>query len=283
MALCPANIQRRSSNGFFLLHEAAFGNAPLAVATILCAAFPHALYDRKPGQTPHEMKRYHHAKLGLQPRHYYHDWSTPEEMLQDAMDIRQQDGWLQSLASIQLTQTPDLSAKLLRADWDEDAASLGMPLTIRRHLFTFCTFCLEDSHETGLHSIPENCSITPQKSRIRSRRRWRPHTPMQPLDLEPVKIDNVAFTREEVAKNEGRHAGMHRSRNYRCDLARFIDVRDGQGKSHHLVLHAVRQLPKGLSNNKIDPKWPSKAPWRRERAKDRCSKMFEWRFHWHLM
>jgi len=50
--LFPAALKQRSKGGFLPLHEAAWGNAHAAIGTVLAAAWPEALEDVGPRQTP---------------------------------------------------------------------------------------------------------------------------------------------------------------------------------------------------------------------------------------
>jgi len=92
LALAPAEARVLSSGtGFLPLHEAAWGNAATAVAILLCAAYPDAIYARaRPGgETPHQVGKTMHRNFA---------WPSPEGLLQAVEVPHAEGGGLDSTA-----------------------------------------------------------------------------------------------------------------------------------------------------------------------------------------
>jgi hypothetical protein len=270
LILCPSDIRKRSTNGFLPLHDAGWGCAPSEIATLLCSAFPGALDDKVNHETPHQVCRYH-ACL----KRSCFTWRPSERMLEDAMDLRSDVHWLQTIASLRLSQFPELHTMSI----EQMKHRFGVPQSIAQLVASFFQIkpgCLP--YRFKLASIPEDLTVgllavqrrSNQGVYISRKQPPRGRTLRGVPEVSP--IDEVDHVREVRAKNEGHYAGVRRVRRGRCPFKQSLCVRDGSGRMHHIELHCVRTMPKHLRRLAKQAKWPSKAGVRRDRARERDDK-----------
>jgi hypothetical protein len=280
LASSPSDISRRSTSKFLPLHDAGWGGASSEVATVLCAALPTALFDVVQGQTPHQLGHYHSV---LKKQRFA--WTTPEVMMQDALELRNVKDWLQKLISIRwsnISQVASMCEGQIMNCFD-------VPFPIAKLVASFFKRKPRYSpYATCLASIPEHIgSNLVHPSRHNPPRRLHPprgRALRARLPCLPIDEDEVSHLQELVSKSQGRCAGIERSRGRRCSFKKSMKIMDGQGSVHFILLHSVRTLPKEFRKVR-QPKWPSKARVRRERDSDRQGKMhensvFTDEFHW---
>lgn len=279
LTLCPSLVKTRSKNGFLPLHDAAWGNAPPAIGTLLCAAFPAAVHEVAQGETPHQVGEYHHKKFSVQAFSRYRvntqvdfSWSTPENMLYESREMLAEPNWLQSLTQalaqlrrVSLSELASVSA----LSWHRHFA---MPYACARILEGYFKFNLEPARilHTQLPSIPEHKPRRRRKCAMIQRKRASTVVPSKPLELcESYPVDHL---REACPKNYRRSAGMNCTRNTRCSFTELMTVADGAGVVYHLKLQTSRTMPRDLQRPAGTTKWPSKIGRQRVRAWERLLK-----------
>jgi len=306
---CPSIAHKRGPHKFLPLHDAAWGNAHPAVALLLCAAHPAALYDVAQHETPHQVGHYHHFRSFA--------WPNPEKMLQDAMELRKCNlgnlSWLESLATLRLPlvdcgfmqnlQIKDVLGWLTQyqAQWSPEGAQVLGPIAslVQSFVSDRPLVSLEarradtDGLRVSLSKKGSNAIVPgPEAHRIKQifqqapRRRRCVGRPSRTLasDDDEVILDNgddgVQYVRELASKQEGRFAGLKRGRHSRCDFQENMEIVDTTGTKHHLSLHRARTLLEEIQRH-TSAKWPSKAHLHRQRAWDRdlkaaqCSPEFD--------
>lgn len=145
---------------FLPLHEAAWGNAPTAVAVVLCAAYPSAVYARaKDRSTPHDVGRYYHRNFA---------WPAVDKLLEMAENLRAQCKLVRSLQAVRHSATVHQFGLLQLGFLEQDvAACLGLPMSIAARVAdlvdaavpTFIRNALAAFHSNeAYHSNNENLS-----------------------------------------------------------------------------------------------------------------------------
>jgi hypothetical protein len=275
LILSPADAQKRSKSKFLPLHEAAWGNAPAAIAVLLSAAHPSAVDDKAPGQTPHEVGHYHHTTMKTRCRF---SWPLPEQLHHMALELRGETEWLKRLAAGDLLPLAELVIGFMR---EVEASNVHSALPIiaeENGLYTRIIAEEKQQHrQQSRQRIAVKCSKrTCQQHRRQRILRRRPRgdqvvLPVAPLPDRPEEVD---YLRELSAKDTGRFAGLRQARNTHSAFKEMMCVVDGAGATHCLAFHAVRTLPRSLQRRRVAEKWPSKVDLRRQRAWERNEKAF---------
>jgi hypothetical protein len=257
LLLRPSKVKQRATNNFLPLHDAAWGGAPSAIATLLTAAFPGALHDRAQRQSPHEVFWYHHTK---HPR----GWIPADNMLQAALGIRSDGDWLQTLGALHLNSMSEL--RLMSAAAIQSCMNISQSLAD----LLFDLFHAPHTPGAGMPSIPEDCPlsrITRRSGLQYSTRRQRPYQFRFILgSCAKLPSDETEYLREPSIK-----AGMFGVQRRRRPFKEFLSIIDGSGTIHYLSQHEMRRMPKKVRSQK-QQKFPSKTKLCRERAFDRDEK-----------
>lgn len=284
LMLSPADASKRTSMTFLPLHDAAWGNAPAAIATLLCAAYPASLHDVAQGQTPHGVGHYHHfrskqllvSKGQYATQHIPFAWPTPDKMLQDAVELNSQCHWIEDLAKNFSKLRQSTYSKMVQSisavEWQMD---LAVPHSFAILLQDYFNPRPPQAQYVLLPSIPEHTARTQPVSRLaRTRRLSRPQL-KEGLSDDPFTAYLVDHLRELCPKQCTKYAGVSRVRNTRCALTQLMAVADSAGVIHNLKLHIARTMPRDLQRKPAEAKWPSKANFKRERALQRAQKAHE--------
>jgi len=233
--------------GFLPLHEAAWGNASPAVAILLSAAYPGAVFTRsRSGETPHQVG---------QSMHGSQFWPAPQELLESAATYLGQndEGGLDMPAGAKAS-VADVSAAARLAHAGVEARMEPVP-----------------AMPTQAHGLVRTCQVLRPacSDRITARRGV-----LQPsFGVEDDATDGVQHLREARAKECGRWAGARRTRHSRCGFIEVSEVSVGpNGAIHRLRLHVAHAVCEAASKGHAIAKWPSKATLRRERTLDRSLK-----------
>jgi len=270
LLLSPSDVWHRSKNHRFLpLHEAAWGKASSAIATLLCAAYLPALQDSAPGQTPHQVGCYYSS------RHSPFSWPSQDMMHANAEKIQAESEWLQSLAALQLPPGDQIRS----LSWQEFQATYGMCQPLGE--------LLADFFDQPQAAVPLP-SIREQSDGVVHRRRGGRAAPTHGRQRPPrgrvlrcasesESLDEVDCFHEPCAKQGGLCAGAERSRHSRCTFTHLMVVADGAGIVHRLALHAVHG-DVGSKGHKTE-KWPSKKSSRRDRTWEREEKTYNRQIH----
>jgi len=260
----PADVKKRNWLQFLPLHEAAWGNAPAAIGTLLCAEFPYAMQMRAHGHTPLYLGHYHHTTS----RRAF-AWPSQEEMLSVASTLAQETDFLKTIAALQLSS---FSQEILRSmSAVEMQCHLGIQQPIAELIHSFLTppQVRAPKWASTMPSIPERRTFghfgrdlarTPERSPCTDEK-----------TLPELACDDI-FAREACAKNTSHCAGLHRVRNTRCSFRELTVVSDRQGGRFFLSTHSVRAMPKGSRGERQEQRWPSKVKQTQERKKDRALK-----------
>lgn len=259
LLLRPSQVKQRATNTFLPLHDAAWGGAPSAIATLLTAAFPGALHDRAQRQSPHEVFWYHHTK---HPR----GWVPADNMLQAALGIRSNGDWLQTLSALHLNSMSEL--RLMSAAEIQSCLNISQALAdLVVELFRAPSTPL---HGAGMPSIPEDRPRyqNTRRSGLQSpTRRQRPSRGrVIPGSCAKLPSDETEYLREPSIKT-GMYAVKRKQRTFR----ELFSIMDGSGTIHYLSQHEMRRMPKKVRSQK-EQKFPSKTKLCRERAFDRDEK-----------
>jgi len=293
----PAALQRRGKNRFLPLHEAAWGNAPAAIATAICAAWPDALADTGPGQTPHEVGQYYHAKYRRNPLKAF-AWPERKQMLDRAAALGEKPEWLEPLLALRL---PSVSAlQLLSVPKLEKsyalphaAATLVMDLVHRQS-----SGCSGTKWISIPAAIPEESAAAMaratgrrlrlgrrrtsrgnrlpglslfEQARRRARMLARAGAP-QVLSEGQGELDEVEYTQEGLEKQRGRWAGAANTRHRHYASTQASIFVDGNGVLHHVTSRVTRVVIRQAQRSRRTQNWPSRVRERRERAVERSEK-----------
>lgn len=271
LLLCPSKVKQRGSNTFLPLHDAAWGGAPSAIATLLCAAFPGALHDRAQRQSPHEVFWYHHSNSKC-----HCAWHSVDKMLLDALEIPNGyssiDECLQSICSLRLSSVPEMH-KMSAAEI-QSGLNVSLPLAnlffdLLRATSSYAPFMASISEE-----ILEGCVLTKRKRRetwhwCLSRRQRPPRGHIVPRPQPKFATDEIEYLREPSIKAGSK--GVQRRRRAFKELA---NIMDGAGIVHQLSHDCMRRMPKKLRPRNDQQNWPSKKKLHCERAFERNEKSF---------
>merc|ERR1712187_152193 len=199
------------------------------------------------------------------------------KMMEDAMELRSESRWLQTLAA-RLASTSgfqSLSAKELKL-------SLGVPKSFAVLLADY--FNPQPAHTSQwLPSIPECSTLIEarrrrlacptRRQRLPKRRVMQATVDEEDNSVEPCALANVDHLRELCPKDCRHRAGMRRVRNSRCAFTQLMSVVDGAGAVHRLKYHTANTMPRSLQR-RGEVKWPSKAGLKRERLRERFQKTY---------
>jgi len=275
LRLAPADVRKQNSMRFLPLHDAAWGNAPAAIAVMLCAVFPHGVHVRTCGQTPHEVGHYHHTT-----RQGMFSWPERDRMLQLAAALSCESEWLETIASLRLSSLDQEQLRSMSVVDLQVSLSVQQPIAELIACFLAPPRARAPAWACALPSIPESRS----SSRLRRQASFYQaadfHTTSCVYALPELTCDDH-HVREPCSKSSGYYAGLRRARNSRCSFRDLMVIADDMGGRHHMSLHAAHAIPKmakvavkgreRLSKIK-EPKWPSKAGPQRERKRDRAVK-----------
>jgi len=267
----PEALHSRSRNRFLPLHEAAWGQAPAEIATVICAASPEALTDRgglPGGQTPHELGLYY------QRRGNRFSWPEPEQMLQRAGSLQAVGNWLEQLIALRLPSRP--GPQLL---WILEELPYGLATLLQG----FAT--PQQQTLTGLPSILEEVVKTRRPNGMGRTGKSLPgnvflHRCRRPRHLcatagPRLALQEVEYISEDHAKQRGFYAGMSSARHRHYVSSEVSLVTDGKGMLHRLPVRRVRRLQQAAQHSRHEPKWPSDVQWRRDLTWERLNKSFE--------
>eukprot|EP00440_Ansanella_granifera_P015801 gb/GFBE01017161.1/.p1 GENE.gb/GFBE01017161.1/~~gb/GFBE01017161.1/.p1 ORF type:complete len:461 (+),score=57.32 gb/GFBE01017161.1/:1-1383(+) len=241
----PSLAQSKSSESLFLpLHDAAWGRAPFVVAVALLAVHPEALEEKSGrGETPLMLGSYlHHTQFG---------WPNAEMLLSYADAVRHE----------------------FNGDFMfYSAAELAM-----------ATFKYADAGSTGRCRHPmQPCSLQISRLFMRrrclnlNRRRFMGTRSMARADDRKVTESSSAieYLREAQSKNQSRYSGANRVRHSRCTFTELWHLTIGT-RTHCMRSCRTRTVHQAVQRGATQPKWPSKAAWQTQRAKDRWARRCE--------
>jgi len=233
LAIAPAEARVLSSGtGFLPLHEAAWGNAAPAVAILLCASYPDAIYARaRPGgETPHQVGKAMHRSF---------TWPSPEGLLQ-AAGVQHEEGNGLDITALEAVESASSERRVAEHKAEQaPPRSLAQPrqlpsLTCRGNAMTKHRPSLgaEDGCQEGVQHLREACAKA--CGRLAGARKTR-HNRCGFIDKAEVVVGPF-------------------------------------GAVHRLRLHAARAVNESVARGHVVAKWPCKAGPRRARALDRTLK-----------
>jgi len=272
LVLSKAAVQKKSSMKFLPMHDAAWGNAPAGIATVLCAVLPQGVDVSVRSQTPHQVGNYHHTTS----RSMF-SWPARDSMVQAAEALRNcQIQWLETIAALQLSS---LDQEQLRSMSLTDLQiSLRVQPPIAELVCCFLTPPRMSAPQWApvLHSIPESKMPKQRRNNNKLSRSLcmrvysLQHSSSRMPALPQLKCDEH-HVREAGSKESGHYAGLRCARNSRCSFRENMIIADNMGGKYHVSLHASRTMPKAFQRVK-EPKWPSKVSFKKERKGDRTEK-----------
>lgn len=276
LILAPSHVQKQNTMRFLPLHDAAWGNAPAAIATALCAIFPRGVDVCAHGLTPHQLGHYQHTS-----RRGMFSWPAPNNMLQVASALSSEGEWMETIAAL---RPSSLDQDVLKSMSAIDLQSnLGIQPAIAELIACFFAPPRIRTPEWALAmpSIPERRCVRSQarpvaQTRLRTRSgfyRLPCPSPAASTHARPELACDDHHMSEPWSKDSGYHAGLRRARNSRCSFQELMVINDGLGGIHHVSLHAVRGMPK-VSWKVKELKYASKKSLKRERQSDRSEKEY---------
>merc|ERR1711920_561513 len=154
---------------------------------------------------------------------------------------------------------------------------MGPLAALARDFFSTTPICPDEVDTPKNHSelpgIPEHNFGWKRKRHThndcRQLRRQRPPRGRTQLVTPPsasADVDDLDYLREPAAKENGYYAGLRRARSAHCAFKELMLVLDGAGATHYCTLHTVRGMPRPIQRKAREPKWPSQASLRRQRA-----------------
>lgn len=294
--------------GFLALHEAAWGNAPTAVAVLLCAAYPAAVNARaKDGSTPHDVGRYYHRNFG---------WPSAETLLELAQKLRIQLQHARSLSAVRSASftnrfpvvKPDLPNLLPRAIVNCLQVPCGVAARVAMFLATpvleqlsgawysrdEIPYSAENNNDEVPYNADNNCDSPavvlpalkarythlqqPQKNQDGMvtckppTRRQRPPRGrcLRSSDLcKQINPDWVEHIRDFATKERGQLAGFRRARHERCGFKSITEVMVG-AIVYRMSAYTVRAVTEKQTADRAV--WPSKKQLFKDRARERFAK-----------
>lgn len=260
----PAHVKKKNCYQFLPLHDAAWGNAPAAIGTVLCAEFPYAMQMLAHGQTPLHVGHYHHTTS----RRAF-SWPPQEEMLSVASALAQETDFLKTIAALRLSSFNQEILSSMSAVEVQCHLQIQQPIAALIHSFLTPPQVRGPRWASTMPSIPEGRTFgrfgrdpanAPERSACTNEN-----------TLPELACDDL-FPREECAKNTSHYAGVRRVRNTRCSFRELTVVSNGQGGRFFVSTHSVRAMPKGSRGERKERKWPPKVTQTQERKKDRALK-----------
>lgn len=260
----PADIKKKNWLQFLPLHDAAWGNAPAAIGTVLCAEFPDAMHMCARGQTPLQIGHYHHTTSRCE-----FSWPAPGYMLSFASRLAQDTDFLKVIADLRLSScTQEMLRSMSAADL-QSHFRVQQPIAELIKLFLTPPQVRAPEWAPAMPSIPEGRHFR----RAGKDSATAPETSACTIENAlPALASDDLFAREECAKNTRRFAGVRRARNARCSFRNLMVVSDSQGGRFFLSTHSVRAMPQRLEGERKERKWPSKVHQTQERKKNRALK-----------
>lgn len=267
LMISPRDAQKQNSMGFLPLHDAAWGNSPAAIATLLCAVFPHGVDVCARGQTPHQVGGYHHTN-----RRCMFPWPARDEMLQDALALSCESTWLETIAALRLSNLDQAVMQFMSVI--DLQSILGVQRPTAELIACFLAPPRKQAPEWGVNlpSIPER-SILRAPLGVRQRRRFlglRRSACISPATCTNT-LPELTCDEHHVSEDSGFYAGLRRARNSRCSFRDVMVIAVDMGDRHHVSFHVARTMPRILQKVK-QQKWPSKARLQQERKRARADK-----------
>lgn len=264
---------------FLPLHDAAWGNAPAAIATALCTIFPRGVDVCARGLTPHQLGHYQHTS-----RRGMFSWPEPHNMLQIASALSSEGEWMETIAALRPSSLDqDVLKSMSAADLQ---SNLGIQPAIAELIACFFAPPRIQTPEWALSmpSIPERRCVRMDRiqarpvaqTRLRNRSGFYRVPCASPATSTPARPElscDDHHMSEPWCKDSGFHSGLRRARNSRCSFQELMVINDGLGGIHHVSLHAVRGMPKASRVVK-ELKYASKKSLKRERQSDRSEKEY---------
>lgn len=283
---------RCKAKGFLPLHDAAWGNAPAAVAVLLCAVYPAgALTRAHSGETPHALGQYHH--------HRTFAWPPPERLLELGRVLRANLQRLRVVVSVRTasaelmiasrqclktavvavlrlpsqaaTSITDFLAAVPSLPVDRCVAPLGRPPAGQVSTSTSAV----GAKWMLQRAVSTSAVVAKPQVQRRGRRLYLSGHLADLAEVEEVEeAVELEHLQEETPKDPGHYAGMRIVRHRRCGFTTVSKVAVGPlGVVHRLHLHVAHKVAKEVQKPRVDPKWPSKVVWRRDRCQDRMEKL----------
>lgn len=283
--------------GFLPLHEAAWGNAPTAVAVLLCAAWPSAVYARaRDGSLPHDIGKYYHGDFG---------WPFAQKLLELADKLRVHLQHVRSLSALRRTSTANKFVKLQHRLLEGAVVDcLRLPHGIAKRVTDFVESpVLEDlvrhplSTQTGNDALNPNGDANAALGTLKVQNQSMPaqkpqkllpgfHAAARPAGLkrprpprgrflrgsnfvQQTDLESVEHTRETYIKERGQLAGFHRVRNRKCSFRSVTEV-TVSSIVHRLMAHTVHAVQEKYTQTRAV--WPEKTQLFKDRARERDAK-----------
>lgn len=252
--MVPTDISHRGSiSGMLPLHDAAWANAPLDLAMMLCRAHPQAAMTlTSSGETPYAVGKYYHGAR----------FAWPGPLLMQA----------QAVALNRGEPLPDHTEILPPARERE---------TVQQLPFQGAGFNSDQQTRRKSNTESNQVSVTTAaanstRTAVYRRRRFVRHTRREKSqdDVAMHAVDEVQFMREARVRESGAYAGASRVRNCRCNFTELAKVMVSHSV-HYLKTSSARTVQKEVQRLAGKPKWPSKKTLQKERNADRCIKIEE--------
>eukprot|EP00440_Ansanella_granifera_P021860 gb/GFBE01023734.1/.p1 GENE.gb/GFBE01023734.1/~~gb/GFBE01023734.1/.p1 ORF type:complete len:475 (+),score=45.52 gb/GFBE01023734.1/:1-1425(+) len=254
----PRLARTKSSESLFLpLHDAAWGRAPFAVAVALLAVHPEALEEKSGhGETPLMLGAYlHQTQFG---------WPKAEALLSCADAVRREfNGDFMFYSAAELAMATCKHARVGNTDLSSTLSKTSMPTAPSRQRIQ------PSSLQISRLFMRRRCLNLNRRRFIGARSTART------FDSTATESSSaIEYLREAQSKNQSRYSGANRVRHSRCTFTELWHVAIGT-RTHCMRSCRTRTVHEAVQRGAAQPKWPSKAAWQRERAKDRWARQCE--------